>query len=99
MKMAHYPQTCGTYFHTDQKPLCFLGCAALQEQTSTDTVLFLSLVILITTYLDFKLTSWKNIVNFLCKRTGITPGPRLMRIHLVRNSTSARFEKNPKIFT
>ena len=72
MKMAHYPQTCGTYFHTDQKPLCFLGCAALQEQTSTDTVLFLSLVILITTYLDFKLTSWKNIVNFLCKRTGIT---------------------------
>ena len=72
MKMVHYPQTCGTYFHTDQKPLCFLGCAALQEQTSTDTVLFLSLVILITTYLDFKLTSWKNIVNFLCKRTGIT---------------------------
>ena len=28
-----------------------------------------------------------------------TPGPHLMRIHLVQNSTSARFEKNPKIFT
>ena len=27
----------------------------------------------------------------------ITSGPRLMRIHLVRNSTSAKFEKNPKI--
>ena len=27
-----------------------------------------------------------------------TPGPCLIRIHLVRNSTSARFEKNPKIF-
>ena len=25
-----------------------------------------------------------------------TPGPHLMRIHLVRNSTSARFEKIPK---
>ena len=28
-----------------------------------------------------------------------TPGPRLMRIHLVRNSTSANFGKTPKIFT
>jgi hypothetical protein len=28
-----------------------------------------------------------------------TPGPHLMQIHLVRYSTSARFEKNPKIFT
>jgi hypothetical protein len=28
-----------------------------------------------------------------------TPGPRIMRIHLVQNSTSAKFEKNPKIFT
>ena len=28
-----------------------------------------------------------------------TPGPRIMRIHLVRYSTSARFEKNPQIFT
>ena len=26
-------------------------------------------------------------------------GPRLMRIHLVRNSTCAKFEKSPKIFT
>ena len=26
-----------------------------------------------------------------------TPGPRLMRIHLVRNSTSAKFQKSPKI--
>ena len=34
----------------------------------------------------------------LQKKT-ITPGPRVMRIHLVRNSTSARFEKNPKVFT
>ena len=25
------------------------------------------------------------------------PGPHLMRIHLVRNSTSARFWKSPKI--
>ena len=25
------------------------------------------------------------------------PGPRLMRIHLVRNSTSAKFQKSPKI--
>ena len=29
---------------------------------------------------------------FLC-----TPGPHLMRIHLVRNSSSAIFGKNPKI--
>ena len=72
MKMAHYPQTCGTYFHTDQKPLCFLGCAALQEQLLQIPFCYLSLVILITTYLDFKLTSWKNIANFLCKSTGIT---------------------------
>ena len=28
-----------------------------------------------------------------------TPGPHIMRIHLVRNSTSARFEKNPQKFT
>ena len=28
-----------------------------------------------------------------------TPGPWLMRIHLVRNSTSANFGKTPKIFT
>ena len=28
-----------------------------------------------------------------------TPGPHIMRIHLVRNSTSARFGKNPQIFT
>ena len=28
-----------------------------------------------------------------------TPGPHLMRIHLVRYSTSAKFGKNPKIFT
>ena len=28
-----------------------------------------------------------------------TPGPHIMRIHLVQNSTSARFEKNPLIFT
>ena len=28
-----------------------------------------------------------------------TPGPRIMQIHLVRNSTTARFEQNPKIFT
>ena len=26
-----------------------------------------------------------------------TPGPRLMRVHLVRNSTSAKFEKSPNI--
>ena len=28
-----------------------------------------------------------------------TPGPRIMGIHLVRNSTSARFDYNSKIFT
>ena len=28
-----------------------------------------------------------------------TPGPCIMRIHLVRYSTSARSGKNPKIFT
>ena len=26
-----------------------------------------------------------------------TPGPRLMRIHLVRNSTNAKFQKSPNI--
>jgi hypothetical protein len=26
-----------------------------------------------------------------------TPGPRLMRVHLVQNSTSAKFEKSPNI--
>ena len=26
-----------------------------------------------------------------------TPGPRLMRVHLVRNSNSAKFEKSPNI--
>jgi hypothetical protein len=36
--------------------------------------------------------SFKVIKNF-------TPGPRLMRIHLVQNSTSAKFEKSPKIST
>ena len=28
-----------------------------------------------------------------------TPGPRLMRIHLVQNSTSAKFGESPEIFT
>ena len=28
-----------------------------------------------------------------------TPGPRLMQIHLVQNSTSARFGKIPQILT
>ena len=28
-----------------------------------------------------------------------TPGPRIMKIHLVRNLTCARFGKNPSIFT
>ena len=28
-----------------------------------------------------------------------TPGPWLMRIHLMQNSTSANFGKTPKIFT
>ena len=28
-----------------------------------------------------------------------TPGPRIMRIHLVRYSTSGMFEKNPQIYT
>ena len=75
MKMAHYPQTCGTYFHTDQKPLCFLGCAAPLRAASTDTVLFFvtcNSYYYLLTYLDFKLTIWKNIANFLCKITGIT---------------------------
>ena len=31
--------------------------------------------------------------------TKCTPGPLLMRIHLVRNSTSANFGKTPIIFT
>ena len=26
-----------------------------------------------------------------------TPGPRLMRVHLVQNSTSVKFEKSPNI--
>ena len=26
-----------------------------------------------------------------------TPGPRLMRVHLVQNSTSTKFEKSPNI--
>ena len=26
-----------------------------------------------------------------------TPGPQLMRIHLVQNSTSAKFQKSPNI--
>ena len=26
-----------------------------------------------------------------------TPGPQLMRVHLVQNSTSAKFEKSPNI--
>ena len=29
--------------------------------------------------------------------SSITPGPRLMRVHLVQNSTSAKFEKSPNI--
>ena len=31
----------------------------------------------------------------LSKKDQGTPGPRIMRIHLVRNSTSARFGKKP----
>ena len=38
MKMAHYPQTCGTYFHTDQKPL-FFRLRSSARAASTDTVL------------------------------------------------------------
>jgi hypothetical protein len=30
------------------------------------------------------------------RKLPVTPSPLLMRIHLVRNSTSARFEKIPK---
>ena len=30
-------------------------------------------------------------------RCSFTPGPRLMRVHLVRNSTIAKFEKSPNI--
>ena len=35
----------------------------------------------------------KPCANFLV----IIPGPRLMRIHIVRNSTIAKFQKSPNI--
>ena len=40
--------------------------------------------------------SLKNLEKYFIPTT---PGPRLMQIHLVQNSTSAKFEKSTKIFT
>jgi len=38
------------------------------------------------------------VISVLMKTELSTPGPRIMRIHLVRYSTSARSGKNPQIF-
>ena len=39
------------------------------------------------------------LINLFWEHWRATPSPRLMRIHLVRNSTSANFGNPPKIFT
>jgi len=39
------------------------------------------------------------VISVLMKTELSTPGPRIMRIHLVQYSTSARSGKNPQIFT
>ena len=45
---------------------------------------------------SFVTENWPN-VQTLTENIFITPGPHLMRIHLVRYSTSARYEKYSNI--
>ena len=43
------------------------------------------------------LTLYIRTVSSLLFLFSCTPGPRLMQVHLVRNSTSVKFEKSPNI--